>query len=441
MTIWLDVTTLLRWEGRPVGIIRVESELARSLLYESRAKYKFCRYDLNAKLFFSVPDNLVKDALSVQAQPSRSAELINIPHQENALVGLSRLIKRGMSKSYKVIKTLTSRAGTLRSYSSPTAVQVGPEEAITWSNKDTYISVGLDWDDKDLRVLFDLKVEAGLQIVLCCYDMIPILYPEFCVDTTRERFPDYILNLARCADTIICISQSTQHDLSSYLRRNNLPNPPLKVVHLGTEMPSRKSSVETCCPEVRDIIKKGSFIMIVSTIEPRKGHEILYNAYQHLHALNQKNIPLLIFAGRIGWGSDSLIKRLNEDQGIGNKIRILETLSDHDLAVLYEHCLFTVFPSVYEGWGLPVSESLSRGKFCIASNSSSIPEAGGEFCDYIDSRDSIKWAHALLNYINNPALIISRENFIRDRYIHIPWQQTANQIIGIAESIHPKNSP
>jgi glycosyltransferase involved in cell wall biosynthesis len=435
MAIWLDVTSILRWTGRPVGIIRVESELARSLLRKSRKRYLFCRYDFGNKTFHFVPDVMVHAALKRLSCLSIENSRPSMPQQELAERLPGRLIRGSILKCYSKFASLSSRIKKL--YNHLDFVNMGAEKPITWSKDDTYISVGLDWVDKDQRVLMDLKHEMELRLVLCCYDIIPILHPELCFAVTRERFPNYIRDLARCADTIICISKSTRDDLSAYLRHKNIVIPPLRIIQLGTDIPSLKPDIASCSSDVLDVIMNGPFILMVSTIEPRKGHEVLYKAYQHLHSLNRKDIPLLVFAGRKGWGVDSLITEIGKNPDIGDRIKILETLSDYDLSILYQHCLFTVFPSIYEGWGLPVSESLSRGKFCIASNTSSIPEAGGTFCHYIDIDDDSKWAQSFIHYLDNPNEILACENYIKHHYIPHSWQETSNQVLSIAESLHP----
>jgi glycosyltransferase involved in cell wall biosynthesis len=69
---------------------------------------------------------------------------------------------------------------------------------------------------------------------------------------------------------------------------------------------------------------------------------------------------------------------------LSGKIILKSDVSDEELDALYDKCMFTIYPSLYEGWGLPISESLGKGKLCVCSNTSSMPEAGREFALYID---------------------------------------------------------
>ena len=97
-----------------------------------------------------------------------------------------------------------------------------------------------------------------------------------------------------------------------------------------------------------------------------------------------EQVPTLVFAGRVGWLVADLMQQLENAEWFGGKIRLIEGPSDGELATLYQDCLFTLFPSHYEGWGLPVTESLAHGVPCLAADRTSLPEAGGRFARYFD---------------------------------------------------------
>ena len=103
-----------------------------------------------------------------------------------------------------------------------------------------------------------------------------------------------------------------------------------------------------------------------------------------------------------GWGVDGLLSDLRLDFRIKPYVKILNHVSDGDLALLYQYAEFTVFPSLYEGWGLPIAESLAFGKFCLASNAASIPEVGGALVEYLDPWDLPAWAERLKWYFDSP---------------------------------------
>ena len=117
---------------------------------------------------------------------------------------------------------------------------------------------------------------------------------------------------------------------------------------------------------------------------------------------------------------------LRTDPRIRDSILLLHHIGDESLAWLYDNCLFTVYPSLYEGWGLPVSESLAYGKYCLTSSTSSLPEAGAGFTGLIDPNDLQAWEQAIFNLIDDPNELSRRENKIRNGYRPITWQSTAD---------------
>ena len=99
--------------------------------------------------------------------------------------------------------------------------------------------------------------------------------------------------------------------------------------------------------------------------------------------------------------------------------------SDAELLSLYDGCQFTLFPSLFEGWGLPVTESLARGRPCVSSNRASLPEAGGDLASYFDP-DNLEDAYrAVRAVIDDPAHLEAwRERVARD-FRHVPWEHSA----------------
>ena len=136
-------------------------------------------------------------------------------------------------------------------------------------------------------------------------------------------------------------------------------------------------------------------------IERRKNHDILYRAWLRLIEAGC-TIPNLVFVGMRGWGVDDLLSDLARDRRIRGRIHVLQTVSDTELAMLYDRCLYTVYPSLYEGWGLPVVESFAFGKFCLCSNAGSLPEAGGDLAEYLDPWDLNAWVERIQIFRRSP---------------------------------------
>ncbi|MNN26370.1 D-inositol-3-phosphate glycosyltransferase [compost metagenome] len=155
---------------------------------------------------------------------------------------------------------------------------------------------------------------------------------------------------------------------------------------------------------------------------------MLYRAYTRLINKGVKDLPLLVFVGMPGWGVNDFLKDLELDPRVKEYIKVLSNVSDSDLVSLYRNCMFTLFPSLYEGWGLPVAESLAAGKYCLASNAASIPEVGGKLLDYIDPWDILSWESELEKYISDSEALRLKEQHIKCDYRIVPWAETARSV-------------
>jgi glycosyltransferase involved in cell wall biosynthesis len=470
MTIWFDVTTVLKWHRPAVGVVRVETEVARFLLGRDVGIYQFCRFDNAQKRFYHVSRDEVSQKLAeLESLNSTSSNIENaqaplvqsfkLPLGQShgrtdrfhpAVYQSIRIIKKpfvGMMiagwKSFHAIRSHldsartspTALPGRLRTASLSKMTESGQEDAgHPFANDDVYISVGMDWEYKDWEFLLSLRAALRLKTLLCCYDLIPIAVPGVTTTSVAERFPAYIIGLAKCADKLMCISSHTKNDLEMFLGQSGQALPDSEVFYLGTDIALDSTKVSPS-PQVQELIEETSYIMLVSTIERRKGHDTVYRAYQRLVEQGFADLPLLIFVGMPGWGVDDLLADIQRTKHVSKYIRFLSHVSDRELTLLYRHCLFTVFPSIYEGWGLPVSESLTHGKFCLASSAASIPEAGGEFCEYLDPWNVPLWTERLAFYFAHQSAVQEKEKIILQNYKPHTWLEAASSIVLAVDSL------
>jgi glycosyltransferase involved in cell wall biosynthesis len=129
------------------------------------------------------------------------------------------------------------------------------------------------------------------------------------------------------------------------------------------------------------------------------------------------------------YGSQDLLQQIAHDHQTRDKIVILHRTSDEELSWLYQNCLRTMYPSFYEGWGLPVSESLAYGKYCLASNSSSLPEAGAGLVNHLDPLDFAAWLEAVTELMRSPERLAAVEGLIRARYCPMTWERSAEVVV------------
>jgi glycosyltransferase involved in cell wall biosynthesis len=154
---------------------------------------------------------------------------------------------------------------------------------------------------------------------------------------------------------------------------------------------------------------------------------LLYYAYR---LANERGVelPQLVIIGSRGWLSGDLQYLIEHDPEMADKIIILDGINDAGLAWIYEHCEFTIYPSMYEGWGLPVAESLANGKFCIASSNSSVPEIAGSLIDYFSPYDSQQCFEMIARYAADPSVVRKKEQKIVQVYTVTTWNDSYEQI-------------
>ena len=471
-TIWLDVTTTLGWRRAAVGVVRTETECAAHGLRQiesAQAPIRFCCFD-RALGYREVAPSLVRDALALIAQPvvvSAAPEVRDwpAPGQRGGRALVLRLINRLPAtmqcavfrfaqrhrEAFRALlcayRELRQAFRLLRRPAHGAIVALPPQlkrdravdcPSTPFAAGDVYLSMGLDWDQKDLAYLYAQKRALGFKAILFCYDVIPVTLPHLCVGDVAAAFAHYFANVAWCADEVLCISECTRGDLRRLLDELGTPQPSLSVIKLGCQLPV--GADEIVSSEVAEVLER-PYILFVSTIERRKNHETLYRAYTRLLDRGETNLPQLVFVGMPGWGVQDLMADLRFDYRTKPLIRMLNNVSDADLARLYSHALFTVFPSLYEGWGLPVAESLAAGKFCLASSAASIPEVGGELVEYVDPWDVPAWAERLHWYITRPDVVAQKEAAIRQHYRPTSWTTCADDILRRAvcrmQSIEP----
>jgi glycosyltransferase involved in cell wall biosynthesis len=444
--IWVNVTTTLQWKRPPVGIVRVEQEYCRWLLAQdvfTTGSVRLCRYDRYAGQFFEVSPQQLADALRPVAAPTVSTAA---PDRKRRITAwLLRLVPYLPAPWVPVLKVRVRRLqATLIDLRA--RLRDGVQRGRAWARRresgspahtarpaafaagDRFVSLGLDWDHLDQAHLYRLKQQHQLRVTLICYDVIPVLRPHLVV-LPPGGFGAYVVDMAWCADAILCISEHTRRDCEGLLRQLGVPVPPTHVIRLGAQI---KGDAQGAAPAgLRHGPGERPFVLFVSTIERRKNHEILYRAWTRLREQGIEPYRL-VFVGMPGWGVNDLLNDLRLDPRTRDDIVCLNHVSDADLAWLYRHAAFTVFPSLYEGWGLPVVESLAWGRFCLASNTSSLPEAGGPWAEYLDPWDLPAWTERLAFFMQNPQEVHARNERIAREFVPPAWADTAASIHRIA---------
>ncbi len=292
----------------------------------------------------------------------------------------------------------------------------------------TVISGGLDWDHKHLRDIYKLKKRLKFKYTAIVYDLIPVNYPHFVVPGYDTLLRDFIGELVWLADRMLCISETTRQDLTDYAYRNGVADIDAIAFPLGNDLPKlRAPDPENSMNLMPDTLQGRQFGLFVSTIEPRKNHRVLYEAWDRCvrDGLVDPTRDCLVFVGRRGWGTDDLLREIETNPATKNSILILNHVSDEMLAELYKKSAFSLFPSHYEGYGLPLAEALLAGKASFASDAGALAEIGGDLVVRIDPKDAPAWAECLARAMNEQEYVAKLSKRIVSDFRPTTWAASA----------------
>jgi glycosyltransferase involved in cell wall biosynthesis len=429
--IFFDISTSYYWKGEDVGIVRTEKAIAKTLLNNMPERIVFCLFSKERNNFTALSRNEVSQILTnkVVCIDETITKYTPLPLKASLLNIISHPILKNIFKKiipssyhstcvmfYNSFLNFIYAIKCIRSQNR-TNKQVRKNIKLAremFSPNDVYISLGLDWDKGNLTEVYNLVKDVGIKTVLFCYDLIPYKFPQFTPPNYSFKMARYFTDMLWCSNYIICISESSKNDLLEYAKTVSAPLPSLKIINIGCDLLTK--NIKKVGFTGRSLIKNKDFILTVSTIEPRKNHATLYNVWQKLYKYDSKNCPILVITGRNGWLCNELQHMIREDTKLNKHIIIVNDANDSDLEWLYKNCLFTVFPSFYEGWGIPVAESLYYGKYCITSNTSSLPEVSQNLTKMLDPLDIYSWYESIKDLLENRSKLKSLEDNIKKNY-------------------------
>ena len=188
----------------------------------------------------------------------------------------------------------------------------------------------------------------------------------------------------RHADRLLAISQTVRDDLISVACDRGWPQCDVQVVRLGCDFtPSAgDGDPEAGEGDLGTVLRRGGYLLCVGTLEPRKNQALLLDAFD---ALRDEIAGLtLVLAGRSGWLADDLVRRIQEHPLFGDRLFWLQGIPDAILKRLYRRAGAMVYPSLYEGYGLPVVEALAAGTITLCSDRGALPETASGFAELFD---------------------------------------------------------
>jgi glycosyltransferase involved in cell wall biosynthesis len=276
----------------------------------------------------------------------------------------------------------------------------------------------------DFARLAALKRERRLRFVFLFYDLLRTLPDDDprLVDPSARDLPstDFML---READLILSISRFSAGELAKLMERRRLTRPPVEVIRLAGRVPGAPATAHP--PEG---LRSGGFCLVVGDVAKRKNHVLLFRLWRRMLQAGMEPLPIVV-AGRVESEMRDLVRDTMADTALAGLVRLMPNVDDDLLGWLYTNCRFTLFPSLTEGFGLPVAESLAAGKVAIASNTTAIPEAGQGFALSIDPHDENAWFSIVGRLMQDDEEIGRIETAIRAGFRVVSWKDTAADVL------------
>ncbi|HEX3881550.1 MAG TPA: glycosyltransferase [Stellaceae bacterium] len=305
----------------------------------------------------------------------------------------------------------------------------------------TLVSLGTSWWVTNyFLVLRQARARYGIRYVPFIHDLVPVMVPEHCTKELTRDFINWITGAFFHADGCLVNSLATARDLGRVAEVLGHAIPPPAVIRLDARFASDPGVLfPAASNELRRFVTgREPFVLFVGTIESRKNHLLAFNAWLELiRKRGEKGTPTLVCVGGQGWLTEAAMARFEASPLLQRKVKMLSRISDADLSRLYRHCLFTLYPSSYEGWGLPVTESLCYGKVALTTAISALPEAGGEFAEYFAHQSVTDMIAKLERLIDDTRYRSAREAKIRDGFQARSWHEIGDEIVRGALSFSP----
>jgi glycosyltransferase involved in cell wall biosynthesis len=250
---------------------------------------------------------------------------------------------------------------------------------------DQLILLDSSWHEAHFGQIEQLK-RQGVGIVAVLYDLIPLSRPEFFDARLGAVFSTWFDWVAHTADGYMAISRSVRDQLKSELSKRlgqqAAQKPWYGYFHLGSELDLARQELSPPAELVSLFDAEPPVYLAVSTIEPRKNHAYLLDAFELLWA--QQSPARLCIIGRVGWKCDALIKRIEQHPEFGQRLFMFNQLDDSGLEYAYARAKALVFSSHDEGFGLPLVEAMQRGLPVMGSDIPVFHEVGAEYMAYFD---------------------------------------------------------
>jgi glycosyltransferase involved in cell wall biosynthesis len=259
-----------------------------------------------------------------------------------------------------------------------------------------------------------LAKHKNLKRIFFIHDTIPCDFPEFCHGDEGAKHLLRIRNTFRYGTHIVVNSEYTKQRLDVWRNRLGEKELPVEVIPIGVDngllAHARKSTDRA--------VAKRPYFVILGTIEPRKNHALLLDIWKKFaETLPNNAIPELLIIGKRGWENEDIFQILDHSESLRGHVREMNHVSDGELWPLLQGANAMLFPSLAEGWGMPLVEALTLGVPVIASDIPALHEAGQGVPELISPTDANAWAERIITYakLDSSATFDQQQRFMKYR--------------------------
>lgn len=292
---------------------------------------------------------------------------------------------------------------------------------------DQLLLLDSSWHADFFPVAEQLKQE-GVGLVSVIYDLIPSTHPQFCDAGLVKVFDRWFDWIAEMADGFICISTTIRDQVRAEIVRRRGEETAQKLwfehFYLGSELDLVRDNSVLDGKLTRMFDEGDPVYLMVSTIEPRKNHAYLLNAFELLWA--QGSRARLCIIGKVGWKCEDLVTRVRRHPELNKRLFMFNKLNDLGLEYAYANSRALVFPSYVEGFGLPLVEAMQRKLPVMASDIPVFREVGGDFVAYFDLQRSETLAGLVQEFERSDSFPATRA--VTD-WRWLTWRDASRQLV------------
>lgn len=293
------------------------------------------------------------------------------------------------------------------------------------------------------RILFNREVEITHffnfivpprikgKVINTIHDMTYILYPETMDQRNLKRIKDDIQYSVDRSDRIITVSESSKRDIIKYL---GVEEEKIKIIYPGVDY--EKFSRYPTAAEIKGVKEKynlpDEYVLYMGTLEPRKNIPSIIEAFYQLKQQDDPQVQALklVLAGKKGWLFESIFKKVQE-LGIEDDVVFTDYVAEEDKTVIYNQARIFVFPSLYEGFGIPVLEAMAASIPVITSNVSSLPEVAGNAGILVEPMDVSAIAQGMYKLLKDKGYCKEIVKKGHEQAEKFNWNKSADSLINI----------